>query len=57
LKGYKKANGTENIVKASSQKYIAPFRPLTAPQVLKAVKDSLDANSGLECSKESPRIA
>ena len=45
LKGYKKANGTENIVKASSQKYIAPFRPLTAPQVLKAVKDSLDANS------------
>jgi len=45
LEGYKEANGTENIAKAKSAKYVAPFRPLTAPQVLKVVKDSLEANA------------
>jgi tRNA A-37 threonylcarbamoyl transferase component Bud32/predicted nucleotidyltransferase len=43
--GYRRVNGTENIAKAKSPKYIAPFRPLTAPQVLKAVKESIEANS------------
>ena len=45
LKGYRRANGTENIVKAKSPKYVAPFRPLSAPQVMKVVKESIDANS------------
>jgi Kae1-associated kinase Bud32 len=45
LKGYRRVNGTENIVKASGPKYIAPFRPLTAPQVLRAVRESIEANS------------
>jgi tRNA A-37 threonylcarbamoyl transferase component Bud32/predicted nucleotidyltransferase len=45
LGGYRRVNGAENIVKAKSPKYATPFRPLTAPQVLKAVRESLDANS------------
>jgi tRNA A-37 threonylcarbamoyl transferase component Bud32/predicted nucleotidyltransferase len=52
LKGYTKANGNENIAKALSPKYIAPFRPLTAPQVLRIVRESLDANS-IEGPKEA----
>jgi len=46
LRGYKRANGTENIVKAKSPKYVVPFRPLTAPQMLKTVRETIDANSG-----------
>ena len=45
LEGYKKANGPENIARAKNPKYIAPFRPVTVPQVLKTVRESLDANS------------
>jgi tRNA A-37 threonylcarbamoyl transferase component Bud32 len=45
LKGYKRENGAENIVKAKSPKYVAPFRPLSAPQVMKTVKESIEANS------------
>jgi len=45
LEGYKGANGVENIVKAKSPKYVAPFRPLTAPQMLKVVRESIEAYS------------
>jgi tRNA A-37 threonylcarbamoyl transferase component Bud32 len=45
LEGYKKANGAENLVKAKSPKYVAPFRPLTAPQMLKVVRESIEAYS------------
>jgi tRNA A-37 threonylcarbamoyl transferase component Bud32/predicted nucleotidyltransferase len=45
LKGYRRANGVENILKAMSPKYVSPFRPLTSSQVLNAVKDSMDAHS------------
>jgi hypothetical protein len=45
LEGYKKANGAENIVKAKSPKYVAPFRPLTAPQMLKVVRESIETYS------------
>jgi len=45
LQGYSRVNGTDNIVKAKSPKYIAPFRPLTAPQMLKVVMESIEANS------------
>ncbi len=45
LKGYRRANGAENIAKAKNPKYVAPFRPLTAPQMLKAVRESIEANS------------
>jgi tRNA A-37 threonylcarbamoyl transferase component Bud32/predicted nucleotidyltransferase len=45
LEGYKRANGAENIVKAKSPKYVAPFRPLTAPQMLKVVRESIEAYS------------
>lgn len=45
LKGYKDSNGEENIVKAKSPKYVAPFRPLTTPQMLKAVRESIEAFS------------
>ena len=45
LQGYAKSNGKENIAKAKSPKYVTPFRPLTAPQMLKVVRDSIEANS------------
>ena len=45
LRGYRNANGPENIAIAKSPKYIAPFRPLSAPQVLNAVKESIEENS------------
>lgn len=45
LAGYRRENGAENIVKSKNPRYLAPFRPLTAPQVLKAVRESMDANS------------
>jgi tRNA A-37 threonylcarbamoyl transferase component Bud32/predicted nucleotidyltransferase len=45
LEGYKRANGPENISRAKNPKYVAPFRPVTVPQVLKTVRESLDANS------------
>jgi tRNA A-37 threonylcarbamoyl transferase component Bud32/predicted nucleotidyltransferase len=45
LEGYKKANGAENIAKAKSPKYVAPFRPLTAPQMLKVVRESIETYS------------
>jgi tRNA A-37 threonylcarbamoyl transferase component Bud32/predicted nucleotidyltransferase len=45
FKGYRSANGTENISKARSPKYVAPFRPLSVPQMLKVVRESMDANS------------
>jgi tRNA A-37 threonylcarbamoyl transferase component Bud32/predicted nucleotidyltransferase len=45
LVGYRRENGVENIAKAKSPKYVAPFRPLTAPQMLKAVRESIEANS------------
>ena len=45
LKGYRRANGAENILKAMSPKYVSPFRPITSSQVLNAVKESMDANS------------
>ena len=45
LEGYRRANGAENIVKAKSPKYIAPFRPLTTPQMLKVVRESIEAYS------------
>ncbi|HUH99962.1 MAG TPA: hypothetical protein VLY65_02865 [Nitrososphaerales archaeon] len=46
LNGYKAANGLENIAKARSPRYVAPFRPLTAPQMLRVVRDSLESHSG-----------
>ncbi len=46
LRGYRRANGVDNIAKAKSPKYVAPFRPLTAPQVLKTVKESIEASAG-----------
>jgi tRNA A-37 threonylcarbamoyl transferase component Bud32 len=45
LGGYKKENGNENVLKARSPKYIAPFRPFTAPQMLKAVRETMESNS------------
>jgi len=45
LEGYKRANGAENIVKAKSPKYVAPFRPLTTPQMVKVVRESIEAYS------------
>ena len=45
LRGYKTANGIENIVKAKNPKYIAPFRPLTTPQLMKVVRESIESNS------------
>jgi tRNA A-37 threonylcarbamoyl transferase component Bud32 len=45
LRGYKEANGTENIVKATSQKYVAPFRPLSTPGILKVVRESIEESS------------
>jgi tRNA A-37 threonylcarbamoyl transferase component Bud32 len=45
LEGYRETNGVENIVKAMTSKYVAPFRPFSTPQVLKAVKESLDSHS------------
>ena len=45
LAGYRRKNGTENIVKVKGPKYLAPFRPISKPALLKAVKDSIDANS------------
>jgi len=45
LRGYKSANGAENIAKAKSPKYVAPFRPLTTPQMLKVVRESIEACS------------
>ena len=45
LAGYKKVNGAENIVKAKSPKYVAPFRPLTAPQVLRVVREAIEASA------------
>jgi tRNA A-37 threonylcarbamoyl transferase component Bud32/predicted nucleotidyltransferase len=45
LKGYRAVNGAENVAKAVGSKYVAPFRPLTAPQVLKTVRESIEANS------------
>jgi len=45
LRGYRRVNGKENIAKAKSPKYVALFRPLTTPQVLKAVTESIEANA------------
>jgi len=45
LSGYREANGAENIAKAKSSKYVAPFRPLSAPQMLKVVRESIEAYS------------
>ncbi len=45
LRGYGESNGPENIAKAKSTKYITPFRPLSAPQMLKVVRESLEAQS------------
>lgn len=42
LKGYKRVNGPENISKAKNPKYVAPFRALSTPQVLKAVRESME---------------
>ncbi len=45
LDGYGKTNGTENILKAMTPKYAAPFRPFTTPQVLRAVRESFNAHA------------
>lgn len=45
FRGYRKANGAENIARARSPKYVAPFRPLSVPGMLKVVRESMDANS------------
>jgi tRNA A-37 threonylcarbamoyl transferase component Bud32/predicted nucleotidyltransferase len=45
LRGYKRVNGAGNIASAGATKYTLPFRPLTAPQVLKVVRDSIESNS------------
>ncbi|MDG6915860.1 MAG: hypothetical protein JRM90_07830 [Nitrososphaerota archaeon] len=45
LKGYRRVNGVENIARAGAQRYVAPFRPLTAPGLLKTVRESLEVNS------------
>lgn len=45
LRGYRRVNGRENIAKAGAQRYVAPFRPLTTPQLLKTIRDSMEANS------------
>jgi tRNA A-37 threonylcarbamoyl transferase component Bud32 len=46
LDGYVETNGTENIAKAKASKYLTPFRPFLIPQVLKAIKGSLDSHAG-----------
>jgi tRNA A-37 threonylcarbamoyl transferase component Bud32/predicted nucleotidyltransferase len=45
FKGYREENGAENIAMARSPKYVAPFRPLSVPAMLKVVRESMDANS------------
>jgi len=45
LEGYEEANGSENIRKAKHQKYVRPFRPLTPPAVLAAIRESLESYS------------
>ena len=46
LDGYVETNGTENIARAKASKYLTPFRPFLIPQVLKAIKGSLDSHAG-----------
>ncbi|MGA2663705.1 MAG: hypothetical protein ABSF83_02000 [Nitrososphaerales archaeon] len=46
LDGYVEANGRENVARAKASKYLAPFRPLIIPQVLKAIRGSLESHSG-----------
>lgn len=46
LRGYERVNGSDNIAKARGPKYVAPFRPLTTPQMMKAVRESIEAHSG-----------
>jgi tRNA A-37 threonylcarbamoyl transferase component Bud32/predicted nucleotidyltransferase len=45
LEGYRRINGPENISRAKNPKYMVPFRPITVPQVLRTVRESLEANS------------
>ncbi|MDA4134277.1 MAG: hypothetical protein OK441_01735 [Thaumarchaeota archaeon] len=45
LEGYVESNGNENVAKALSSKYVAPFRPLVTPQVMKAIRGSLESHS------------
>ncbi|MGA2198569.1 MAG: hypothetical protein ABSG45_01385, partial [Nitrososphaerales archaeon] len=46
LDGYVESNGTENVAKAKSSRYLAPFRPFVVPQALKAIRGSLESHGG-----------
>jgi tRNA A-37 threonylcarbamoyl transferase component Bud32 len=46
LEGYVGSNGNENISKALASKYVNPFRALVTPQVMKAIRGSLESHSG-----------
>lgn len=45
LDGYVETNGAENIAKAKSAKYLGPFTPLIVPQVLRAIRGSLESHA------------
>ncbi len=45
LDGYVESNGNENVVKAKASKYVLPFRALVTPQVMKAIRGSLESHA------------
>jgi len=45
LEGYVGSNGNGNIAKALASKYVNPFRALVTPQVMKAIRGSLESHS------------
>jgi tRNA A-37 threonylcarbamoyl transferase component Bud32/predicted nucleotidyltransferase len=45
LDGYVETNGTANVAKAKASRYLTPFRPFLIPQVLKAIRGSLDSHT------------
>jgi len=48
LDGYLKYGSANIIEKALSVKYLAPFQPLLAPTVLKAVRDGMASRAGVK---------
>ncbi len=46
LDGYVESNGTENVAKAKSSRYLTPFRPFVVPQALKAIRGSIESHAG-----------
>jgi hypothetical protein len=45
LTGYMSENGTHNIAKARSQRYLLPFLPILAPSMIGAVRGTLEKYS------------